>query len=65
MRFEGDGCSYSGFFFRLEPDDGYVPFPLETPNPPETCVFAIFPMLFPCMHPGRHERFSLRARSLE
>ena len=38
LRFEGDGSSYPGFAYRIESDDGYVPFPLLTPNPPETCV---------------------------
>ena len=38
LRVEGDGSSYSGFACRIEPDDGYVPFPLKTTNPPETCV---------------------------
>ena len=27
LRFEGDGSSYSNFEYRIEPDNGYVPFP--------------------------------------
>ena len=34
LRFEGDGSSYSGFAYRIEPDDGYVPFPLLNLHPP-------------------------------
>ena len=53
LRFEGDGSSYSGFAYRIEPDGGYVPFPLETPNPPETCVEygCDFPSAFPVLAP--------------
>ena len=54
LRFEGDGSSYSGFAYRIEPDNGYVPFPLETPNPPETCVedSCDLPLAFPVLAPG-------------
>ena len=54
LRFESDGSSYSGFAYRIEPDDGYVPFPLETSNPPETCVEygCVFPLAFPVIAPG-------------
>ena len=54
LRFEGDGPSYSGFAYSIEPDDGYVPFSLETPNPLETCVEygCIFPLSFPLLAPG-------------
>ena len=38
LRFEADGSSYSGFAYRMEPDDGYVPFPRLTPNPLEPSV---------------------------
>ena len=54
LRFEGDGSSYSGFAYKIEPDDGYVPFPLGTLNPPETCVEygCNFPLAFPVLAPG-------------
>ena len=54
MKFEGDGSGCSGFAYRIEPDDGYVPFPLLTPNPPETCVESgcDFPLPFPVLAPG-------------
>ena len=38
LRFEGDGCSYSNFACRMEPDNGYVPFPLLTTDPAENRV---------------------------
>ena len=38
LGFGGDGSSYSGFAYRMKPDDGYLPFSLLTPKPPETCV---------------------------
>ena len=48
LRFEGDVSSYFKFAYRIEPDNGYVPFPLLTPDstsnpaeidrgPPRTC----------------------------
>ena len=49
LRFEGDGSGYSGFADRIELDDGYVPFPLLTPNLHETCLVTIFPLPFPCL----------------
>ena len=54
LRFEGDGSRYSGFAYRIEPDDGYVPFPLLTPNPPETCKESgcDFALAFPVLTPG-------------
>ena len=54
LRFEGDGSSCSGFDYRIEPDHGYVPFPLETANPPETCAEygCDFPLTFPVLAPG-------------
>ena len=54
LRFEGDGSSYSGFAYRIEPDDGYVPFPVLTPNPPEPCVEpgCDLPLAFPVLEPG-------------
>ena len=54
LRFEGNGSIYSGFTYRIEPDDGYVPFLFETPNPPETCVEygCDFPLAFPVLAPG-------------
>ena len=54
LRFEGDGSSNSGFAYKIEPDDGYVPLPLETFNPPETCVEygCDFPLAFPVLAPG-------------
>ena len=54
LGFEGDGSSCSGFNYRIEPDHGYVPFPLETANPPETCAEygGNFPLTFPVLAPG-------------
>lgn len=51
LRFEGGGSSYSGFAYRVEPDDEYVPFPLLTPDPPENCAGAgcDFPLAFPVL----------------
>ena len=39
---------------RQEPDDGYVPFPLLTPNPPEPFVESgcDLPLAFPVLEPG-------------
>ena len=55
LRFEVDGSSYFGFAYRIEPDDGYVPFPLLTPNPAKTCVESgcDFSRAFPVLAPGR------------
>ena len=55
LRFESDGSSYSGFAYRIEPDDGYVTFLLLTPNPPEPCMESgcDFPLAFPVLAPGR------------
>ena len=54
LRFEDDGSTYSGFAYRIEPDDGYVSFPLLTPNPRETCVESGCDSLlaFPVLAPG-------------
>ena len=54
LRFEGDGSSCSRFAYRMEPDDGYVPFPLLTPKPPKTCVESgcDFSLVFPVLAPG-------------
>ena len=54
LRFEGDGSSYSGVPYRIQPNDGYVPFPLLTPNPPETCKESgcDFALAFPVLTPG-------------
>ena len=55
LRFEVDGSSYFGFAYRIEPDDGYVPFPLLNLHPPPRLVWnsvAIFPLCFPCLHPA-------------
>ena len=54
LRFEGDGSSYSGFAYRIETDDGYVPFSLLTPNPPESCVESgcDLSLAFPVLAPG-------------
>ena len=54
LRFEGDGSSHSGFPCRIEPDDGYVPLPLFTPNPPEYCAESgrDFPLALPVLAPG-------------
>ena len=47
LRFEGDGSSYSEFTYRIEPDDGYVSFPLLTPNSPKYCEYPlVFLVLF-------------------
>ena len=32
LRFEDDGSSYFNFAYKIEPDNGYVPFPLLTPD---------------------------------
>ena len=54
LRFEGDGSSYSNFAYRIEPDKGYVPFPLLTPSPPENRVDGSdFPLAIPVLAPGR------------
>ena len=54
LRFEGDGSSYSNFTCRIEPDNGYVPFPLLTPDPAENRVETgcDFPLAFPVLAPG-------------
>ena len=54
LRFEGDGSGDSGFACRIEPDDGYVPFPVLTPNPPEDCIEydCDFPLELPAPAPG-------------
>ena len=54
LRFEGDGSGYSGFADRIELDDGYVPFPLLTPNPPDPYVESgcDFPLVFPVLSHG-------------
>ena len=52
LRFEGDGPIYSGFVYRIEPEDGYVPLPPLNPNFSECGIwFVIFPLRFPCLHP--------------
>ena len=53
LRFVGDGSSYSGFAYGIEPDDGYMPFPVLTPNPSSLLLnlVATFPLRFPCLHP--------------
>ena len=54
LRFEGDGSSYSNFAYRIEPNNGYVPFPLLTPDPAEYRVETgcDFPLAFPVLAPG-------------
>ena len=54
LRFEADGSSYSGFAYRMEPDDGYVPFPRLTPNPLEPSVESGCdrPLAFPVLAPS-------------
>ena len=54
LRFEGDGSSYSNFACRIEPDNGYVPFPLLTPDPAENRgeTGCDFPLAFPVLAPG-------------
>ena len=56
LRFEGDGSSYSNFAYRIEPDNGYVPFPLLTPNLPENNADtgSALPLTFPVLAPGRN-----------
>ena len=53
LRFEGDGSSCTGFAYRIEPDDGYVPFPLLIRNPPKPFVESgcDVPLVFPVLHP--------------
>ena len=45
LRFESDGSSYSNFAYRIEPDNGHVPFPLLIPDSLRTAwkLVAIFP----------------------
>ena len=38
LGFEGDGSSYTGFAYRIDRNDGYVPFPTLSPTSPEPCV---------------------------
>ena len=56
LRVKGDGSSYPGFACRIEPDDGYVPFPPLTPNPPEDCEESgcDFPLFFPVLAAGNN-----------
>ena len=35
LRFKGDGSSCFTFAYRIEPDSGYVPFPVLTPDSTE------------------------------
>ncbi|CAN0366564.1 unnamed protein product, partial [Laminaria digitata] len=67
LKFEGDGSSYSSFAYRIEPDDGYVPFPLLTPDPSENCVeSAVDINVFHCLY-GHSNELLLRetAKSLD
>ncbi|CAN0450323.1 unnamed protein product, partial [Laminaria digitata] len=67
LKFEGDGSSYSSFACRIEPDDGYVPFPLLTPDPSENCVeTAVDINVFHCVY-GHSNELLLRetAKSLD
>ena len=54
LTFEGDGSSYSNFACRIEPGNGYVPFPLLTPDPAEDRVETgcDYPLAFPMLAPG-------------
>ena len=54
LGFEGGGSSYPGFAYRIQPDNGYVPFPRFTPNPPEPCVESScdLPLVFAVLAPG-------------
>ena len=51
LRFESDGSSYSNFACKIEPDSGYVPFLLLTPDPAGNRVEAgcDFPLAFPVL----------------
>lgn len=54
LKFEGDGCSYSTFAYRVEPDDGYVPFLILVPDSSGNCVETgcDLPLAFPVPSPG-------------
>ena len=55
MRFGGDGSRNSIFAYRVELDNGCVPFPLLTPNPPENAdTGSVLPLAFPVLAPGRN-----------
>ena len=72
LGFEGDGSSYFNFAYRVGPDNGYVPFPLLTPDSAEnrTETDCDSSQAFPVFAPGRAASaetavvFSLRAWSL-
>ena len=54
LRLEGDASGYSGYACRVEPDDGYVQFPLSALKPPDDCAEsgADFPLDFPVLDAG-------------
>ena len=56
LTFEGDGSSYYNFTSTgsIEPDRGYVPFPLLTPEPNEDSVKTDcdYLLAFPVLSPG-------------
>ena len=51
LRFEVDGSSYSNFAYRIDPDNGYVPFPFLTLNSTENHAetYSDSPLRFPCL----------------
>ena len=54
LRFEDDKSRSSNFACRVEPDNGYVPFPLLTPDHAENRVETgcDFPLAFPVLAPS-------------
>lgn len=72
MRSESEGPSRSNFAYRVDPDNGYVPFSPLTPDPTKNRVETgcEFPLALPVLVPGsvssvetacRHQNFPLRA----
>ena len=54
LRFEGDGSSCFNFAYRIEPDNGHVPFPLLTPDSTENHaeINCDSPQALPVLPPG-------------
>ena len=59
LRFEGDGSSYFNFAYRIEPDNGYMPFPLLTTDSTENRVKidCDSPQALPVLAPGSYAFF--------
>ena len=54
LTFEGDGSSYFNFAYRIEPENGYVPFSPLTPDSTENRakIDCGFPQVLPVLSPG-------------